>query len=298
MHNYLKISLCVVLAAYLAVALAVASSHTDEQECKDVRITVEPTEGADGFVTRDEIASELGAFADSAAGTPYAVINTQAIRRRLLDLDKLEDASVVRYTDGSLRISVKPIVPVARVFEGRDSYYINRSGKRVKAGARFRKNVPLIKGHFDPGDSAFTPLSLLPLIDYISADSIWNTYITMIEVKGPRDVILVPAIREHVINIGSPDEIDIKLDRLRTFYTEVLAGQGWEKYDTLSLKWHGQIVASKRHKAAADLPVSAYDEDEAVSVDAMLAGDDVAPGQTVPGVKAHTERPIPRKNNI
>ncbi len=295
MHNYLKISLCVVLAAYLAVALVVASTHPDEQACKGVSITVEPTEGADGFVTRSEIASELGAFADSAAGTPLASINTQTIRRRLLGLDKLEDASVVRYTDGTVRISVKPIVPVARVFEGRDSYYINRSGKRVRAGARFRKNVPIIRGRFDPADSLFTPLSLLPLIDYIAADSIWNTYITMIDVKGPRDVILVPAIREHVINIGSPDDIEQKLGRLRTFYTRVLAGQGWEKYDTISLKWRGQIVATKRHKAAAQLPVSAFDEDEAVSVDAMLAGDDVAPGQAVPGVKAHTERPIPRK---
>ena len=38
-----------------------------------------------------------------------------------------------------------------------------------------------------------------------------------------------------------------------------------------------------------------FDEDEAVSIDAMLAGDGVAPGQAVPGVEANSERPIPKK---
>lgn len=294
MPKYLKITFCIVLAAYLAVALVVAVSQPDNQVCSGLSIEVEPTDGASGFVTQEEIAAEIGEIADSARGIPFTALNTQTIHRRLLELDKLEDASVVRYTDGSIRIKVKPIVPVARVFDGNESYYINRTGKQVKAGARFRKNVPIIKGHFNATDSVFTPLSLLPLLDYISNDSVWNTFITMIEVKSPSDVILVPAIREHVINFGAPTDIESKFTRLHRFYTEVLTGQGWEKYDTITLKWNSQIVAGKRHRKAAELPVSAFDEDEAVSVDAMLAGDDVAPGQTVPGVKANTERPIPR----
>lgn len=296
MPRYLTIAFSIILAAYLAVALTVTAGEGDDGMCSGVKIEVEPTEGANGFVTCGEIAAELDSFPVRATQVPLASVNTQAMRRRLLALDKLEDASVVRYTDGSIRVWVKPIVPVARVFDGPESYYINRSGKRVKAGARFRKNVPLIQGHFDAADSAFTPLSLLPLLDHIAADSLWNNYVTMIRVESPTDIILVPAIREHVVNLGDLTDIPLKLGRLRRFYSEVLATQGWEKYDTLSLKWRGQLVAKKRHRRAPQLPVRDYDEDEAVSIDAMLVADSVAPGQTRAGVKATTEKAIPKKH--
>ena len=295
MPRYLTIIFSLILAVYLAVALTVTAGESDMRICRGVEIEVEPTAGAAGFVTVDEIASELDSFPSRAGDVPLSAIDTQKMRRHLLGLDKLEDASVVCYTDGTIRISVKPIVPVARVFDGPESYYVNRSGKRVKAGARFRRNVPLIKGHFDPTDTVFTPLSLLPLLDYIASDSVWNTYVTMIEVKSPTDIIIVPAIREHVVNLGYLDDIPLKFDRLQKFYQRVLVSQGWEKYDTLSLKWRGQLVATKRHRKAPELPVRNFDEDEAVSIDAMLAGDGVAPGQAMPGVKANSDRPIPKK---
>lgn len=288
------------LAAYLVVALTVTASESDDAVCSGMSITVEDADGDSGarrFVSPGELARELDNLPSKAKGIALANINTQDIRRRLLDLDKIEDASVMRYTDGSIRIKVTPIVPVLRVFDGNDSYYVNRAGKRVKASARYHKNVPLIQGHFDAADTTFTPLSLMPLVNYISSDSIWNAYIGMIKVKSPTDILLIPNIREHVINLGSLDRLEDKMDRLRTFYTKVLVKQGWEKYDTLTLKWNGQLVASKRHRRAPDVPVISGPDEEAVPIDAMLAGDNVAPGQTVPGMKAHSEKPIPAKSN-
>lgn len=77
----------------------------------------------------------------------------------------------------------------------------------------------------------------------------------------------------------------------------MLRSQGWEKYDTLTLKWRGQIVATKRHRRAPEMPIQSFDEDESVSIDAMLAGDNVAPGRTAPGQKAHSDTPIPGRRS-
>ena len=120
----------------------------------------------------------------------------------------------------------------------------------------------------------------------------------MIKVKSPTDIILVPVIREHVVNIGAPTGLTDKFARLKKFYTEVLPLQGWEKYDTLTLKWKGQLVASKRKRASTKIDIAKYDDDETVDTGTMLAGDNVAPGQTVPGAKAHSEKPIPAKSPI
>ncbi len=283
------------LMTYLVIALTVTASEPDDALCKGMTVEVLADAGEQGFVTPEELGRELEGLPGRAAGMTLSNINTDDMRRRLLSLDKIEDASVVRYTDGSIRIKATPIVPVARIFDADGSYYINRDGKRVKASARYHKNVPIIAGDFAQSDTMFTPLTLLPLVQYIASDSVWSNFISMIQVKSPHDIILVPVVREHVINIGTPDEFESKFTRLRRFYTEVLPRQGWEKYDTLTVKWDGQLVASKRHRRPAHVDVARYEEDESVDTGTMLAGDDVAPGQTVPGVKAHSETPIPAR---
>lgn len=285
------------LFVYLVVALTLTATESDTDLCRGVNITVNNSDSAGKqFVSAEELAHEIGDLPQKAKKMTLASINTQDIRRTLLSLDKVEDVQVLRLTDGTIDITAQPIVPVMRVFDNGKSYYINKDGKRVSANARYHKDVPIVEGHFDPADTVFTPQSLLPLINYISSDSIWNAFISMVKVKSPNDIILVPVIREHVINIGTPDNFDDKFSRLKKFYTEVLPRQGWEKYDTLTLKWRGQLVASKRKRHSAPVESIKYEDEDAVDTGTMLAGDNVAPGQTKPGIEAHSETPIPASN--
>lgn len=295
MSDYIKAIFSLMLVVYLIVALSMTVGEADTQLCRAFEISVEDSDGGRSFVTAGELVRELDSLPEKAPGMALANINTQEIRKHLLDLDKIEDVEVLRMTDGTIRIKAVPIIPITRVFDAGSSYYINKAGKKVGADARYHKDVPLIEGRFDYPDSTFTPESLLPLLSYISNDSVWNSYISMIKVKSPTDIILVPVIREHVINIGAPEGFDDKFERLKRFYREVLPQQGWEKYDTLTLKWKGQLVASKRRRATQKVPVVHYDDDETVDMGTMLAGEGVAPGQTVPGVKAHSEKPIPAR---
>ncbi len=285
------------LFVYLVIALTLTATESDTDLCRGVNITVNNSDSAGKqFVSAEELAHEIGDLPQKAKKMTLASINTQDIRRTLLSLDKVEDVQVLRLTDGTIDITAQPIIPVMRVFDNGKSYYINKDGKRVSANARYHKDVPIVEGHFDPADTLFTPQSLLPLINYIASDSIWNSFISMVKVKSPNDIILVPVIREHVINIGSPDNFDDKFSRLKKFYTEVLPRQGWEKYDTLTLKWRGQLVASKRKRHSAPVESVKYEDEDAVDTGTMLAGDNVAPGQTKPGIEAHSETPIPASN--
>ncbi|MDE5981517.1 MAG: hypothetical protein K2G92_00200 [Duncaniella sp.] len=292
MTKTLRIISTLLLIAYLAVATAMAVRDSGTDRCRGIEITV-GGEAKTPFVTAAELARELDSLPAHAAGMPLDEINPQSLRKRLMEVDKIEDVSVVTYTDGTIHISATPIIPVARVFDGNSSYYVNRAGKRVEATARYHSDVPVIAGHFNPADSLFTPLSLLPLINYINNDSVWRSFITMIKVDSPRDIILVPTIREHVVNIGSTARLDDKFSRLRRFYKEVLPVKGWEMYDTVSVKWNGQVVATRRKKNVAPAAMTVYDDEEAVDTGTMLAGDNVAPGQTIPGREAHNEKPIP-----
>lgn len=292
--KYISVIFSLVLVAYLAVALTMTSRTPSDTMCRGIRITVDDP-SPHPFVTVAELERELDSLPSRARSMKIDDINPAVLRDRLLSIDKIEDVEVVTLTDGTIDIRVTPIMPVARVFDGDNSYYINRRGKRVTANARYHKDVPVIAGRFNPADTVFTPLSVLPVIDYIAADSLWSRFFTMVEVKSPSDILLVPVVREHVVDIGDCSDLDSKFSRLRRFYTEVLHHKGWETYDTVSLKWRGQVVATRRKKLAPVHLVITDEEDEAVDTLTMLAGDNVAPGQTVPGRKAHDETPIPKK---
>ncbi|WP_302022792.1 cell division protein FtsQ/DivIB, partial [uncultured Muribaculum sp.] len=224
------------------------------------------------FVTAHEIARELGDFSNDAPSMKLTDIDTDSIERRLGLIDKIESVQCRIYTDNTVRIDIDPLHPVLRVFDRNKSYYINKDGKRISATARYHTDLPVVSGHFD---STFRAVSLLPLVRYINSDSTWNALVTQIKVDGPNNIILVPVIHGHVINIGDMEHLDSKFDRIRMAYTDILPVKGWNYYDTISVKWGGQIVATRRAKALHHT-VSAVDleaEHEEPDLGTMLAGD-------------------------
>lgn len=271
MKTLLRCIISIVLTAYIVMAVIWARAQASTAICTGVDINV--TDGRlSQFVTAREIAKELGGIAEGADTMQLTSINIDSIERLIGKIDKIEDVNCVVTTGGKVRLTVDPLVPVARIFEGPTSYYINKAGKRISASARYHSDVPVVSGRFD---SVFTPASLLPLIKYLNSDSTWSTFVTHIKADNPRNIILVPLIHGHVINIGDQSELDNKFYRLARAYREILPVKGWDFYDTLSVKWGGQLVATRRvkklHHALSAVDFEA--EHEAPDVGTMLAGD-------------------------
>ena len=78
------------------------------------------------------------------------------------------------------------------------------------------------------------------------------------------DIILVPVIRGHVVNFGDTSMVDDKFLRLRTFYRKVLPTVGWQHYDTIAVKWRGQVVATRRHKRPEPVQLITIEEQSGI----------------------------------
>lgn len=248
-RTLIRALLSIALLAYLVAALTVTSGLSAAATCNGLVIEVIDSARC-RFVTAEGIDQELGGLKSRAAGMRLNAINTDSIERRLDLIDDIEETVCTRMTDGTVLLRVTPMRPVARVFDpDGTSYYINKSGKRMKASLRYRMDVPLvINGRGD----GFDPTSVLPLLNTIHSDSLWNSLVTAVKVAPGGDVILVPSIRGHVINLGDTAGIPGKLDRVLTMYRKVLPVKGWTLYDTLSVKWSGQVVATHRLKQLPD----------------------------------------------
>lgn len=258
------------LMIYLIVAVSFAGKMAESSPCRGISISVADN-AMKKFVTAESIDAELGGITASRDSMKASDYDLQAIEDRLAKVSNIESSKVYRRGDDVIQIDVVPMNPVARVFSDSGSYYLNSDGKRLTASNRYRIDVPVIAGNLDSHPEDVKPL--LGLLAKIEANPAYRSLVTSIRVTPARDIILVPAVRGHLINFGDADDADDKFARVAAFYKKVLPVKGWNYYDTISVKFRGQIVGHiAPGKAGAKYnEFSNEDYDEDIDIDAMTA---------------------------
>ncbi len=284
MRSWLFAILTVITVGYLVAAWFMTKSAAANRMCQGVLITVHDTSEIH-FVTPQELSAELGDLPSRALDTRLADIDIDSIERMFNLFDKIERVNVNILTSGKLLIDVWPMRPVARIFDSAgQSYYINRAGKRIAAEPGYFLDVPVVKGDFSP---TFPATSLIPLIDYIEADPDWRDAISMIEARSSGDIILVPVIRGHVINMGDTTNFADKFRRLKLMYSKVMSSKGWDFYKEISLKWRGQVVGVRRNARSQGPEYLLDEQNEEESTVSTAELDEGAP------ITVSAEKPIP-----
>lgn len=241
----IKCLMTLMMVVYLVFAISFTSHMASVDTFRGVEINVKDNMSRK-FVSPADIDMELDSISRWITSLPHDSLNTQMIEDRLTEKDNIEKANCVVLNDGTLRIDVVPLIPVARVFDSTGTnYYINRSGKRMQASIRYSMDVPVITGNF-AGRNA--PSLAFPLLDYLNTDPDMAALTSSINIAANSDVILVPSIKGHVVNLGDSTDLPNKMARLKVFYKKVMPVKGWEYYDTISVKWRGQVVARRRDR--------------------------------------------------
>lgn len=212
--------------------------------------------------TKRGIEMDLAKYPEPIKGVPVNKVNTLKIEKYLSSMSNFESVNCMINSDNHLLVEAKPLEPVMRIFDSDRSYYINREGKRIEARAEFFTDVPVVFGKFN---DTFTPKEVLPLVNYIESDRQLANLTAMIEARNSRNLIIVPRIKGHVINFGDTTRLKEKAENLFLFYRKVMPHKGWETYDTISVKFRGQVVATRRDKqkvVATDLQTDEVDLEE------------------------------------
>lgn len=257
----LKWLILLALLSYIAIASMWAIDYAEQQTLDDIVINIDknsPTK----FVTKEGVIQKLGKTADKIKQTPIAELNIEKLERQLSQDNSFENVECYITSDNKLQIDIVPMIPEIRVFspDGK-SYYINKDGKRIDTGNEFFMDVPVVTGNFD---QKFPAKNILPVTRHIAADDYLKNLITMIEVKSATNILLYPCIKGQVINIGDTTELTKKFDNLTLFYRKVMNHKGWETYDTISVKFRNQIVATRRDKSKK---IHSIEVDDSVNID-------------------------------
>ena len=263
------------LCTVFAVALTRAEKRMSLYEGVDIEVA---DSAGTGFVTAADIDRTLGGLRAICARDPRGKINTLALERRLQAMPSVESASVTELNNGRLRLRVKPLVPVLRVMDGNSSYYINAAGKTISSDQGNFVDVPVIVGHFKSGKEV---ARLVPMFSYIHRHPEYDALVSSVSVSPRGDIIIVPAVTGHVINMGDTSRIEDKFKRLNRFYSEVMPVKGWEYFDTLSVKYSGRVIGTRAAKREAPIALTALADSVADNApdDAFQGGSDDIEGK-------------------
>jgi cell division protein FtsQ len=143
-------------------------------------------------------------------------------------------------------------------------YYIDNDGLVFPLSRNYTSHVLIINGNFtepfeiapnvklsdwatsDESKKAPMIYKLFELAKFITDDPFWNSQITQVYVDGPNDIELIPRVGSHIVQLGSPEDIKPKFEKLKLFYERALPAEGWNKYKLINLKYKNQIVCTKR----------------------------------------------------
>lgn len=244
------------LLLYVAGITVWARMEADRHVIKGVTITMDKG-GLSDTITARGVKASLLKFPEKIVGAPAYMVNTLKIEQYLMKLNNFEDVKCFVSSNGFLNVNISPMIPEIRVFEGSQSYYVNKMGKKINSNAEFYADVPIVTGRFN---KKFRPEMVLPVVRFINSDPELREIVGMYEAKGPDDIILVPRIAGHVINFGDTTNLKEKRRALLSFYEKIIPYKGWEEYDTISVKFRGQIVATRRDKTPR-FPIEVYEEE-------------------------------------
>ncbi|MDE5871274.1 MAG: hypothetical protein K2H22_04995 [Muribaculaceae bacterium] len=241
-----KTVLCVVLLGYVAFAFAFVHEENAKRVCPGIDLRIIGNTLPDS-VLRQGVNSQLAKYGKKLKGEPLDSIDLKRLEDYLSKFSNFESVECSINPDSRLRITITPIKAEVRVFsDNGKSFYINRYGKRIDADAEFYIDVPVL---IAPKKYENIIPSALSLIRYAGSDPELSPLIAAYKIDGPNDLIIIPRLQGHVINFGDSTRLDEKKAAILAAYRSVLPSKGWNTYDTISVKFKSQIVASRRNKA-------------------------------------------------
>ena len=257
-RKILKWCILGILIVYATGMCVWASNQARNHVCTGIEIEISGPVTTDKAIEKG-INEELHRYPRRIVGTPLHELNTADIERYLTRQNNFESVNCMITSRGQLVVRIVPLIPVMRVFYGGKSYYINKDGKHIVSNAEFYSDVPIVTGRFNKN---FAPAQVLPLVRLISSDAMLNDLVGMVEAVDPHNLILIPRIRGHVINFGDTTRLAEKRHALELFYRQVMPYKGWEEYDTISVKYRDQVVATRRNKARLNVAEVYADEED------------------------------------
>ncbi|MFM9825130.1 cell division protein FtsQ/DivIB [Flavobacterium sp.] len=236
--NWTNIRLILMLAT-VAFLFSFTSNRNNNRKLKKISIV---------FVGND------APFVDQETVNKLLIENkkdAQSINKDKLDLNKLESllntqemiekSEVFVSVDGVLKAVVKQKTPVARFFDGDDSFYIDYEGNTMPLSTNFTARVPIVSGEINRKDSK----DLAELFRIIHDDAFLKKNIIGVQIMPNRSLLMLSRNYNYKIDFGRAIKIKAKFNNYKAVFQKAVLDSSLNKYKIIDLRFTHQVVCTK-----------------------------------------------------
>ncbi|MES2485733.1 MAG: cell division protein FtsQ [Bacteroidota bacterium] len=210
-----------------------------------VRIVKEPVvefAGSENFITKEIVNKLLIQNFGGPAGVEKIKLDLNKVEKSVGENPMVDRAEVYTTVDGKLKAIVIQKKPVARVFEGAQSYYLDYKGHKMPLSETETAHVPLVTGEVYKADAK----RLRNLLVYIYDDNFLKKNITGLSVLPTGGIIMHARGYDYDIVFGGPVNIDMKFKNYKAFLQDAVKDTLIKNYKTVNLMFTQQVVCTKK----------------------------------------------------
>lgn len=235
----------------IASLLIAANRKEKGHVCTEILFGIDDKEGKLYVEKEDVLELMEKAMGGSLLHKKITDINLALLENVLRKNPWIRNAELYFDSKHALHVFVEEREPIARIFTTQgSSFYMDSSGARMPLLDKMSIRVPVITGftsarRFDAADSALLD-QVKEVAQFVYSNEFWNAQVGQIDITPEKKFELIPVIGDHIIRLGSSEDVQEKFDRLFVFYKQVVSKTGFSKYAALDVRFEGQLVAVKK----------------------------------------------------
>jgi cell division protein FtsQ len=249
--------------AGIGVSIGFVSKRQDRSLCKDMIFSID-YQGGEQFINEEELKKDIEAELGQVIGRPLEDITIERLKHAISNDHYVELAEVMMTVNGIVKVSVVQRKPFIRLFNDRhQSCYIDAVGQLIALKPDHPVRLMVVSGNIDidlsddalrtknlrcraNGSAAEAELNeVFLLAREINKDDFLKAQIEQVYVNDKGEFELLPKVGHNLIVLGDTSYMQEKLNNLVLFYKNCIEQAGWDRYDTITIRFRNQVVCSK-----------------------------------------------------
>lgn len=236
-QTIISIVFATLLGGYLLFAMIFFPAQVGYPVCSEICIRVND-QSERSFVSEKELREYIATTCGELVGDSISYKQLSMLEETLKKHPMLRRANVWCSPEGALHLKVSQRVPVLRVLAD-ENYFVDSDRRVMPVRSTTASYVPVVTGrvsqHLAKGE-------LFDFVCWLEKQDYWQAQIAQINVVRPQMIELVPRVGSGVIILGSLDDYESKLKKLKKLYKDGFSKFGWNEYKEIDLRFKGQVV--------------------------------------------------------
>lgn len=244
-----KIMLILLSAVALGVLVIVANVARSRSQVRGVEVSIRYGDTPQ-LVSRQSVVDTVLRRMPNLLQLSVKAVDCKRVASAARRVPYLEQVSASVSVGGKVVVRAEQRRPIARLYYGSREFYIDRQGVLFPPSSLGYCDVIVAGGQFTEPlrlDSLNAQVaSIWKLACFLDEEKDYRDLIDQIYIERDGNMMMVPKVGDHVIELGSVDDLENKFANLLTFYRKGMPRAGWNTYSQISLKFKGQVVCTKK----------------------------------------------------